>query len=669
MINPENFPKTAFIDNLTLINKKTNAEIDGAAERKSKMEAMRFRPDMLYATNEQREGIAAGNYYAFKTDDNSDEYLVNGVWFLRPMDPNKELDITLLKGHPGINIISPSSRTYFQSFLRGINMFIRACSVVFGFSLWASSKQILPGNGQFGYAKDFNGNIEIYPPAPGYRMPVSPWTKIEVARLTDPYVEIKTDVNGQEVGRIHILNVPKGKYACGMKNGSPVFLPYGRHLIDSTEFKLEKDAATKEAKYFSESDEVISYNGSHIIRVPQGYVGHGSIREKTVILEHEYSDFDYQHGTKKGAYVFHDNNFVLGNAPAPEPGARHVGEKHANFQHIGNQIVKLDTVRVLNVPASHAVPTYNGSNLEIYAEGYHALPDALHQEARYAKGTQGKSEQIIDIDCTENPLEFANKYNATSKDDHPIVISATLMFQIVDVDKCVRNKGLMDYQSILTTTALSTLSAVVREMKYSPSSKVEGDVISEELLRSKFLERLKTELGDDSGIKIFSVKFVYDLQKTFKDTLLAQDLKKRDAHVTNEADTAKAQTQRDIATKDAEQKNAAALKAAETAAAVQQTQAKAQATSVITIAQGQVDALKLYEHNDFAKEIKRIEATGAAIPEGAKLFIGNPGQLPVMFSADTAAFSGRVINAEVAGANTASLRSDNGSNSNNSNWK
>ena len=47
----------------------------------------------------------------------------------------------------------------------------------------------------------------------------------------DPYVSIHD--------RIHLINVPQGSFGLGTKDGFPVFLPPGRHLIDSPNFKLQ----------------------------------------------------------------------------------------------------------------------------------------------------------------------------------------------------------------------------------------------------------------------------------------------------------------------------------------------------------------------------------------------------------------------------------------------
>lgn len=618
---------TAFIAGLTTLDKK-GQDIPQGKERVEKMRAMQFRPDKLYAEDGQRAAIEQGDFFDYQSDRNGAEYVLNRVRFLRPMDPTKELDIgQALKNKAGIVIIQPSTRSWTKWFLRGLNMILRACTVVFAATLWHSTRQILPGNGQFGYGTDIRGNIEIYPPSTGYRVPVSPATEISIANMNAPYVGIKHHVNGQDVTRIHIINVPAGHYAFAMKNGSPVVLPEGRHLIDSAHFEPCLDKTSGAPVFVPKTQAVIQYNGIHIVRVPDGHVGHVQSKGKTMILEPEYTEYDLRKGTGIGAYVFYDPNVKI--CRSPENGEGLVGARHDYFQHQGNQLVELGPVRVLNVPASHAVPTYEHGRLVILHEGSHPLPDAHHQEARYKDGpSKGR---IVNIDCTENATEFYSNEEIASADPMKLTLSATLFYRITDVNKCIQNKGLSDYEEYLKKTARSEMLALISAIHYAPKGDESEDSNRKQIdsteLQTALVRRLKEILGEDSGMEITNVKVT---QYTPSDQYLRHmeelNLRKRNAQTTAAARAVEAAAEND-----------ALLAQAEAKAKVAQIAAASEADAAQVRAKALEDALQVC-NSDAARQAFMLQEAGRAFPHTNVFVGGDRGvvQAPLLLSTGSA---------------------------------
>lgn len=596
MYDPHNrpaFPKTAFIDQLTTMHDhliEANQEqgtiaqpIPGAAERVQAMRDMRFRPDIEYAEKNR-------DNHANNVNPDSRYYSQNGVRFLKP----KAGDLTRFaqsdfSSESRVEVIE--QRGFIKSILRAISMLIQSITVLGGIRLASKTKQILPG--QFGYAMNFEGNIEIYPDSPDRRIAISPWTNIKVADLNAPYVNIHN--------RIHLVNVPEGKFALATKDRHPVFLPAGRHFIESIDFQLKLNTdGTPDFK--GKNVPVIQNGDSYMIRVPQGHVAHGDIGGKTVILEPEFSDYDKQHGTGQGAYVFHDPNFKLGVHTFVANDSKTLVNTH--FQPTGNELVTLGPVRVLTVASTHAHVTQRNGELEIYGTGRHAMVDAQH----VYKGEE--------FNLTQTKLNVAKHEIFISADGVQLTVDADLLFQVTDVKLCMKRVGVSDYKDNIKARTVAVLRQLIKGSNYlqpqefdhvqtQPSASKEvvphdPNTAKAQLLStlgSSLQTALAKKLNAESGIKLDGVLITNLMPASER---LRNEIESQATTIaTAQRQITEAEMQKDIQRTQAETATIADKIKAENAARVLAIQTKSQAEATKVTATAEAEA---------AANVKRITA-------------------------------------------------------------
>jgi hypothetical protein len=519
------FPPTVFIDKLTTTkeivtkNDKQLVPDEAAAQRIQALRNMRFKPHVEYARQRPAE-------LEFNRNPANTYTQHHGVRFLKPQGYSltfAQTDFT----SPNIKVINHG---FFKRIFRAIAILLTL--PFFGRPLFKSTRI---EEGEFGYAKDADGNIEIYNSGKGYQTGLSLWTNIQKTSIDSDYVNI--------FNRVHLIKVKEGEYALGELNGHPVVLPPGRHLIESPQFTLKTAATVKgesvKPHFFKHTDSVVKYNNTHIIRVPPGKVARANLGGRIVILEPEYSDFDRVYGTGIGAYVVHDQNFEL--LPAdPENRAENRPENRAEnrpenppinyFHDINKSLVDLDPARVLTVPQTKAAVVEHNGNKIFLRGGRYALPDATYVynptiKVANARGQQVDVDAMYDLTDRLVTISTANDTPLMSNDKIRLQIEASLLFTVVNVEACELKVGVTDYIENTKQRARNKLYELVSKGNYlqpiagknqpsnQASSSREVTTYNEEFARrqitadfaNQVYEELSRELDQSSGIRLEKV--------------------------------------------------------------------------------------------------------------------------------------------------------------------
>lgn len=468
--------QSVFIDTLTTVD-ENGQEIPGAKDKVAALRKMRFKPAQRYAAQNQAD--AANNQ-----DPTATYTTTNGVRFLTPMKNPHTINFKNFSNTSRVQVIE--NRSWWSSFKRGVSMFFQTVFTagLGGLRLLAKMKQILPGT--FGYAMNMDGDIEIYPPSTERRIGLSPWTDIKVASITEPYINI--------FGRIHLVNVPEGKYATAKLDRFPVFLPPGRHIIESIDFKLDLD--TDKPKFHDMNAQWIKNGDSYIVRVPQGTVAFGDLSGQPQIFEPEH-----------GTYIFHDPTFkfVYNNGNTP-------------FENIGNKMVGgQGAVRVVTVMQTHALLSNENGELKIHRGGRHPLLNANH--------VCDPNKPNQEFDLTQQKILIADNHDVfISKDGVQLQVRAEMLFKVKDVEKCIKNVGANDYRNNITARAQHIIRELLKSNNYlstgdlhggpsAPSSSKEivphnDEKAQEQLIQNigkTLRDRLKAALDEEGGIELHDV--------------------------------------------------------------------------------------------------------------------------------------------------------------------
>lgn len=517
------FPKTVFIDTLTTKvssdKGESNQDDNDAIARIDALRGMRFKPHQEYAAQ-----IQSDRAHNMNTDRKHD--LHYGVHFLKPLDG---FPTTFKQSDFKSSNVTVVNHGFFSKLRRWATVLL---TTPLGW-IRAAAKSKLIEEGEFGYAKDANGNIEIYNSGKGYQTGLSLWTNITKVKVDSDYVNM--------FGRIHMVKVKEGEYAVGDLNGRPVILPPGRHMIESSQFTLKTtDAEKTKPHYFKQTDYVVKHGNTHIIRVPEGRVARAKLGSRIVILEPEYSEYDKRFGTGLGAYVVHDKNFELLDYVEPAQ-ANQPNTIPSCFKEINKPVVDLDPARVLTVPQTKAaVVEHNGKKIFLRG-GRYALPDATYVykekvEKRSADGTVSLGQDgkpiMMDAmyDLTDQLITIST---ADEKSDKPLMsndkirlqVEAKLLFTVVDVKACDLKVGITDYIENTRQRARNKLYELVSKGNYlqpitaknprggSSSSNREVEPYNEEFARrqitadfaNQVYEELSKELDASSGIRLEKV--------------------------------------------------------------------------------------------------------------------------------------------------------------------
>jgi hypothetical protein len=485
------FPKTVFIDSLTTT--KDGEQDKEAIARIETLRGMRFKPHQEYANQ-----IVSDRQHNLNPNRTHDIH--NGARFLRPING---FPLTFSQADFKSETIRVVKHTWGQKFLRWATILF---SGPVGW-IRAAAKSTLIEEGEFGFAKDIDGNIEIYNSGKGYQTGLSFATSITKAKIDSDYVNM--------FDRVHMIKVRSGEYAVGDLNGHPVILPPGRHLIESPQFTLKTKTDGK-PDYFNQTDYVIKHGNTHIIRVPEGKVARAKLGSRIVILEPEYSAYDKKFGTGLGAYVVHDKDFELLEAPTQNVQNRPANAPKEYFHNISEPLVNLDPARVLTVPQTNAAVVEHNGNKIFLRGGRYALPDATYV---YKNAMYDLTDRLVTIST-------ANDTPLMSNDKIRLQIEAQLLFTVVDVEACELKVGIQDHIENTKQRARNKLYELVSKGNYlqpvsgknqpnnpAASSSSAVTVYNEDFARrqitadfaNQVYQELSKELDASSGIRLEKV--------------------------------------------------------------------------------------------------------------------------------------------------------------------
>jgi regulator of protease activity HflC (stomatin/prohibitin superfamily) len=315
-------------------------------------------------------------------------------------------------------------------------------------------------------------------------------------------------------GTIHVIRVPKGKFALvwdGTEGGlQPKMLAEGLHVTDSSLFQFTKTVDVSET--------VISHGNLHLVRVNKGWVakvvqdnvprllGEGSHWRNSTNFQHvgTASQLDdlIQHGTitrfriRKGqvACAWHNNEPLL----LQEPGEYQFDTpqfQFVRFVSASERVLELGARKIVTVQSGEVGISFNQGQLEILPPGRHLIEKAEHRIECFWS-TQQRSMRLVSVAvdalvkqkksvAVPGDAEGSDLLICETKDFVKVGVRADVFYSIEDPYKAVVAVGKEETEPLVRETSIATLTNIIRSTALSEMAQSSlPNAVSEEKTRA-----------------------------------------------------------------------------------------------------------------------------------------------------------------------------------------
>lgn len=493
-------------------------------------------------------------------------------------------------------------------------------------------------------------------------------------------ISMKTDYI--EHGTLHVVRVPRGKYAkvwASSQHGGllPRLLAEGLHVVDSSLFKFEGLISVQEMH--------ISHGSVNILRVPKGHVVKSVEDGRPQLLGEgfhvvESPTFSNQgmaslaekcitHGTitllrvSKGevASAWHNNEPLL----LDTPGCYSYDDPNFIFvrhQSLADKIISLGSRKIVMVNAGEVGVSYNKGVLQVLQPGRHILEDASHvfddflsTQQRILRLTPRVPQQKAQVGRDDNENK-SSLLVCETKDFVKVGLRADVFYSIANPTLTIQAVKRQEIDELVYETAVATLTNVVRctalnevAQNSNPSAaslnKHKEDTMNAQALgdpsaplffdraHDDFLSRLHDDFLQRYGIEIVNIRI--ENFRIMNDELASSISNQALKTAETESALANLKGQQEIATR--EQERSAAVKQISTEAeakalntkvtaendakiASAEASAKADATAIIERAKAEAEAIRIKAE----AEAQAIELKAAAEARRAEMLSKTP---------------------------------------------
>eukprot|EP00927_Polykrikos_kofoidii_P024462 TRINITY_DN2223_c1_g2_i1.p1 TRINITY_DN2223_c1_g2~~TRINITY_DN2223_c1_g2_i1.p1 ORF type:complete len:746 (-),score=107.45 TRINITY_DN2223_c1_g2_i1:48-2285(-) len=332
---------------------------------------------------------------------------------------------------------------------------------------------------------------------------------------------------------IHVIRVPKGRFAKIWEQARPKLLPEGLHAIDNPVFSYEGTVDSK--------DPCIQHGSVCILQVPKG--GLGLIKESNFprLLEEGLHIYDsptlqyngvqsklspiIMHGTIsrfricKGelGLAWRDNDPLL----IDEPGTYQVDSANFKFEKVVDATIKdirLGSRKIITVYSGEVGVSFAAGRLQILPPGRHVIEAADHTFDDFLS-TQQRAMRLVST--TQGGKKEEDLLVCDTKDLVKIGIRADVFYKITDPEKAIMSVGREGLESLVMETSIATLTNILRSTSLndiatsSMQSAVSVAANAEEAVKAQALGQASAVLFFDKAHDQFLAKLHDDFQARY----------------------------------------------------------------------------------------------------------------------------------------------------------